>query len=204
MAKITKESTMQEVLDNYPSAQRALFRKYHIGGCHSCGYEPTDVLEVVAGKHNITDLDEVINFIEEAEQIDKRIQISPADTAAALKSGQKPRLIDVRTPMEWEMAKIAGAELISEELSYEIMNLPKDTPMIFYCHTGVRSMDAASYFAGHGFTGAKSLTGGIDAWSQAIDPSVPRYEAVRDPNTGRGVLRPLRSVVSQAEGCITK
>ena len=65
-------------------------------------------------------------------------------------------------------------------------------------------MDAASYFAGHGFSNVKSLTGGIDEWSQSIDPSIPRYEAVRDPNTGRGVLRPLRSVVSQAEGCVTK
>ncbi len=203
MSKITKDSTMQEVLENYPSAQRALFRKYHIGGCHSCGYEPSDILGVVAAKHNITDMDEVINFIEEAEQIDKRIQITPADTAAAMKSAQKPRLIDVRTPMEWEMAKLPGAELISEELSYQIMNLPKDISMVFYCHTGVRSMDAASYFAGHGFSNVKSMTGGIDAWSQTIDPSVPRYEAVRDPNTGRGVLRPLRSVVSQAEGCIT-
>lgn len=204
MTKITKDSTMQEVLDNYPSAQRALFRKYHIGGCHSCGYEPNDILGVVASKHNITDMNEVISFIEEAEQIDKRVQINAKDAAEALKSASKPRLIDVRTPAEWEMSKIPGAELITEELSYEIMNLSKETPMIFYCHTGVRSMDAASYFAGHGFSNVKSLTGGIDEWSQSIDPSIPRYEAVRDPNTGRGVLRPLRSVVSQAEGCVTK
>ncbi len=204
MTKITKDSTMQEVLDNYPSAQRALFRKYHIGGCHSCGYEPNDILGVVASKHNITDMNEVISFIEEAEQIDKRVQINAKDAAEALKSASKPRLIDVRTPAEWEMSKIPGAELITEELSYEIMNLAKETPMIFYCHTGVRSMDAASYFAGHGFSNVKSLTGGIDGWSQSIDPSIPRYEAVRDPNTGRGVLRPLRSVVSQAEGCVTK
>ncbi len=158
----------------------------------------------MASKHNITDMNEVISFIEEAEQIDKRVQINAKDAAEALKSSSKPRLIDVRTPAEWQMSKIPGAELITEELSYEIMNLPKETPMIFYCHTGVRSMDAASYFAGHGFSNVKSLTGGIDEWSQAIDASIPRYEAVRDPNTGRGVLRPLRSVVSQAEGCVTK
>jgi rhodanese-related sulfurtransferase len=200
--KITKDSTMQEVLDAYPSAQRALFRKYHIGGCHSCGYEPTDILETVAAKHNITDMNEVLNFIEEAEQIDQRVKINPADVAAAMQTDKAPRLIDVRSPVEWEMAKIPGSQLITEELSYQIMQWPKDTPMVFFCHTGVRSMDAASYFAGHGFTNAKSMTGGIDAWSQTVDTSIPRYEAVRDMTTGRARLQPLRSVVSKAEGCV--
>jgi len=202
--KISKDSTMQEVLDNYPSAQRALFQKYHIGGCHSCGYEPNDVLSVVAGKHNITDIDEVLNFIAEAEEIDKRVQISPADLAEALKSGHKPRVIDVRTHAEWETAHIDGAQLVDENISHEIMNSPKDSAWVFYCHTGKRSMDAASYFAGHGFTNVKSLTGGIDAWSATIDSTVPRYEIARDMNTGRGVIKPLRSVVSDAQGCVTK
>jgi rhodanese-related sulfurtransferase len=202
--KISKDSTMQEVLDNYPSAQRALFQKYHIGGCHSCGYEPTDILSVVAGKHDITDMDEMLNFIVEAEEIDKRVQISPADLATAMKSDKKPRVIDVRTPAEWETAHINGAQLVDENISHEIMSSPKDSAWVFYCHTGKRSMDAASYFAGHGFTNVKSLTGGIDAWSTLVDTNVPRYEVARDMNTGRGVIRPLRSVVSDAQGCVTK
>lgn len=202
MPTITKDSTMQEVLEAYPSAQRALFRRYHIGGCHSCGYEPTDVLEDVARKHNITDMSEILNFIEEAEQLDRRLQAAPADVDKAMKNGPRPRLIDVRTRPELEMAMIPGAEVITEELSHEMMGWPKDAPIVFVCHTGVRSLDAASYFAGHGFTNVKSLTGGIDAWSRLVDSSVPRYEAVRDMNTGRPMLRPLRSVVSQAEGCM--
>jgi len=201
--KITKDSTMQEVLDAYPSAQRALFRKYHIGGCHSCGYEPNDILATVAAKHNITDMDEVLSFIEEAEQIDKRIQATAVEVSAALKSANPPKLIDVRTPAEWDLAHIPGAVMVTEDMSYEIMKSPKDTPYVFYCHTGQRSMDAASYFAGHGFTNVKSMTGGIEAWSQTVDSNVPRYEIARDMTTGRGVIRPLRSVVSKAEGCIT-
>jgi len=193
---------MQEVLEAYPSAQRALFRRYHIGGCHSCGYEMTDVLETVAAKHSITDMDEILGFLEEAEAIDRRIQISPTDVAEALKTTNPPRLFDVRTPAESAVAKIEGAELVTEDVVQEIMHSPKDTPMVFYCHTGSRSMDAASYFAGHGFSNAKSMTGGIDAWSQAVDPSVPRYEAARDLSSGRAVLRPLSTVVSQAEGCV--
>jgi rhodanese-related sulfurtransferase len=201
-AKITKDSTMQEVLDAYPSAQRALFQRYHIGGCHSCGYEPSDVLGVVAQKHDITDINEILTFLEEADQADRRIQISPAEVSAALKSGNQPRLIDVRMPEEWKVAHIEGSQLINEELAHQIMGWPKDTPMVFLCHVGKRSMDAAAYFAGHGFSNVRSMTGGIDAWSRDVDATVPRYEIARDPQTGRGKLQPLRSVVSEAEGCM--
>lgn len=200
--KITPNSTMQEVLDNYPSAQRALFRRYHIGGCHSCGYEPGDILREVAARHDITDMAEVLAFIEEAEQIDQRIKISPKEVAEALKNGNKPRLIDVRTPDELKLAQIEGAALITEDLAQEIYSWPKDTSIVFFCHQGERSMDAASYFAGHGFLNAKSMTGGIDAWSREVDSNVPRYEVARDMTTGRPSLRPLRTVVSQAEGCV--
>ena len=200
-AKITKHSTMQEVLEAYPSAQRALFRRYHIGGCNSCGYEPKDILGEVAHRHHITDLDEVIEFIEHAEQIDRRIQVSPGDVAAALRSNRPPRLVDVRAPEEWELARIQGATLITEEQAQEMMHWPKDTPIIFYCHLGQRSLDATSYFAGHDFTDVRSMTGGIDAWSLDVDSSVPRYEVAPDPVHGTATLRPLRSVVSQTAGC---
>ncbi len=200
-AKITKRSAMREILEAYPSAQRALFRRYHIGGCNSCGYQPEDTLEEVAHRHDIFDLDEVIAFIEHAGQIDRGIHVTPRDVAAVLQSSIPPRLVDVRTPEEWELARIQGATLVTEELTQEMMGWPKDTSIVFYCHLGQRSLDAASYFAGHGFTDARSMTGGIDAWSLEVDPSVPRYEMESDPFQGRATLRPLRSVVSQAAGC---
>ena len=52
---------------------------------------------------------------------------------------------------------------------------PKDTTIVFHCHSGARSLDAAAYFIGHGFTDVKSMTGGINAWSEQVDPSVPKY-----------------------------
>jgi len=199
-AKTTKRSSMQEVLEAYPSAQRALFSRYHIGVGHSCGYEPDPILEEVAHRHDIHDLDEVIQFIEYSEQIDRLIHVSPTDVAAALSEKNPPRLIDVRAPDEWELSRIPGAMLISEELAQEMMHWPKETPVVFYCHRGQRSLDAASYFAGHWFKNVRPMTGGIDSWSLAVDLSVPRYEMARDPQ-GKAALRPLRSVVSQAPGC---
>ena len=200
-AKITKRSTMREVLQAYPSAQRALFRRYHIGGCHSCGYQPEDILEEVAHRHDIVDLDEVVAFILQADESDRHIQASPGEVAAALRSNTPPRLVDVRTREEWEVAQIPGATLISEELAQEMMQWPKDAPLVFYCHHGQRSLDAASYVAGHGFRNVRSMTGGIEAWSLEVDSAVPRYEVASDPDSGAPTLRPLRSVVSQAPGC---
>jgi len=198
--RITKRSTMQEVLVAYPSAQRALFGRFHIGGCNSCGYQPEDILEDVAHSHKIHDLDEVIKLIEDAEQIDQRLQVSPGDVAIALRSVNPPRLVDVRDPQEWDLARIQGAMLNSEALSKEMMRWPKGTLIVFYCHLGQRSLDASSYFAGHGFKNAWSMIGGIDAWSLHVDASVPRYELAGDVD-GKATLRPLRSVVSQAAGC---
>ena len=200
-AKITKHSTMQEVLEAYPSAQRALFSRYHIGGCNSCGYQPGDILEEVARRHDITDLEEVFAFIEDAEQIDRRLRRSPQEVATALRSSAPPRLIDVRPPEEWDLARIDGAMRMTDALAKEVMQWPQDTPIVFFCHLGQRSPDAVSYFAGHGFKNVGSMAGGIEAWSLEVDSVVPRYEVAPDPHSGGPALRPLRSVVSQAAGC---
>ena len=203
---VNSASTMQEVLAAYPNAQRGLFKRYHIGGCSSCGYQPTDTLEQVAHKHKIHDIDQVIAYIQrdEADALDRNMQLQPVDLAVALTDGPPLRLVDVRTPEEWELARIPGATLITEEVAQELMRLPRDTAIVFYCHVGARSLDAAAYYAGHGFKNVWSMTGGIDAWSNEVDVSVPRYEMAADPNSGGATLRPLRTVVSQQAGCRSK
>lgn len=193
---ITKRSTMQDVLQAFPSAQRALFSKYHIGGCNSCGYQPEDVLEDVVRRHNISDVEEVVAFLHTADESDRRMQVKVADVAKALRSAAPPRLLDVRGPDEWQIAHLAGATLVDEAVAQQVMTWPKDTPIVLYCHTGRRSLDAASYLSGHGFGNVRSMTGGIDAWSREIDTTVPRYEIVRDPASGRPALRMLRSALS--------
>ena len=85
------------------------------------------------------------------------------------------RLIDVRTQGEWETAKIQGAELLDEELKSELMQLPKETVLVMQCHHGHRSLRAGEQFVQQGFSQVYNLTGGIDSWSDHIDPSVPKY-----------------------------
>jgi hypothetical protein len=99
---INAASTMQEVLATYPSAQRGLFTRHHIGGCGSCGYQPTDTLEQVAQKHNIHDVNQVLAHIQrdEADAVDQNMQVQPFEVADVLRDGPFLRLVDVRTPEE--------------------------------------------------------------------------------------------------------
>lgn len=103
------------------------------------------------------------------------MEISPEDVHNALKE-DSVRLIDVRGEDEWNTARIEGATLASKALVDEMMSSwDKDTPIVFYCHSGVRSLNAVHFFAQKGFTNVKSMAGGIERWSLTVDSSVPRY-----------------------------
>ena len=173
--EITPQSTMQEVLEAYPSAQRAMFTRYHIGGCSSCGFQPTDTLEQVLKSKNVLDIDEAIAHITASQENDDKMQISPQELAGLLKEG-KVKLLDVRSKEEHQIVHMEGDQLLADELVQEIKEKwSKDTAIVLYCHFGQRSLDAASYLIGHGFTQARSLRGGIDAWSKEIDSLTPTY-----------------------------
>jgi rhodanese-related sulfurtransferase len=166
--------TMEQVTTAFPSAQRALFQKYHVGGCSSCGFQPTDTLASVAMNHGL-EVGEVVDHIQRSQDMEKDLEITVGETAALLKEG-KIKLLDVRTPQEYEIASIAGSVLADQNLAQEIMqSWPKDTAIVTMCHHGMRSLDAAAYLRGHGFSNTRSMSGGIDAWSLHIDSSVPRY-----------------------------
>jgi len=174
--QVTAESTMEQILGAYPGAQRALMRRYHIGGCSNCGFSPNERLGEVLSRHGVSDSDEVINHIRQSHEQEQRIQIDPAELAEALKWTEPPKLIDVRASQEQEVCKIDGALPASQELVQEMMaSWRKDTAIVVYCHKGVRSIDAASYLIGHGFTNVRSLRGGISAWAEQIDPGMTRY-----------------------------
>ncbi|WAS99494.1 rhodanese-like domain-containing protein [Nannocystis poenicansa] len=85
------------------------------------------------------------------------------------------RLFDVRTPQEQAIAAIAGARLLDEAARAEILELDRGTPLVFHCHHGMRSQQAAEFFVGQGFREVYNLRGGIDAWSREVDSGVPRY-----------------------------
>ena len=173
---IDPESPMSELLLAYPGAQRALFRKYHVGGCSSCGFAPTESLAQICQRNPHMDVAEVCAFLETSREEDRAMEITPEALRAAL-AGDKLHLLDIRTREEYDAVHIEGSELFSQALMQTIlMEWPRDAGLIVLIdHQGTRSLDAAAYFAGHGFTNVRALRGGIDAWSEKIDPELPRY-----------------------------
>lgn len=208
LLEIGPDTTMGEILSVYPCSRLGLFRRYHIGGCAACGYQPADTLAEVMREHNISDpLDAVIVCIRDSADVDAGLQILPAvvaatlqpeddsrllvlqspEVAAALQSGEKWRLIDVRSPEEWETLHIPGAQLLTVELKFEALDSwPKDTPIIFYSNKGNHSLEVASYFVAYGSTHVRSMAGGIEAWSGALEAAgdFASVSGTKDPQPG--------------------
>jgi monothiol glutaredoxin len=101
--------------------------------------------------------------------------LSARELKALLDQGTGLALFDVRTDLEIQLARIAGARVLDEAADEEIQRLPKDTMLVFHCHHGQRSRSAAEHYLAEGYTNVYNLAGGIDAWSTEVDPKVPRY-----------------------------
>jgi monothiol glutaredoxin len=100
--------------------------------------------------------------------------LTPAELKRMLDAGETLRLIDVRTEREHAIARIEGGQLL-EECATELEALDRETPLVFFCHHGTRSQNAAEQFLRDGYKRIYNLEGGIDAWSREVDPSVPKY-----------------------------
>jgi len=174
---INPQSSMSAVLTAFPGAQRALFRKYHIGGCSSCGFQPTETLEQVCARNGNLNVSEVLEHIRSSHEQDAKILISPQELAEMIRKGEPVKLLDVRSREEYQATHIEGSVLMSQQTVQEIMGRwPRDRAFIIVDHEGRQGLDAAAYFMGHGFDQVRCLRGGIDAWSQEIDKTVPRYK----------------------------
>jgi monothiol glutaredoxin len=101
--------------------------------------------------------------------------LSVKELKAWLDQGKAFELVDVRTDREREIAEIQGAKPLDRDAEEHLRSLEKSTPLVFHCHHGVRSRSAAEHFLSQGFKNVYNLTGGIDAWSQEVDPRVARY-----------------------------
>lgn len=174
---IHPDLTMGALLDAFPGARRALFAKYHVGGCSSCGFQLGETLAEVCARNEDMPVDEAIAHLLASQENDAAMQISAPALKAALESPTPPRLLDVRSREEFDAVRLPGAELMTQPLLEDFFHTgDKTQPIVVYCHHGLRSLDAAAYLIGHGFHEVKSLAGGIDAWSTEVDPAVRRYK----------------------------
>jgi rhodanese-related sulfurtransferase len=104
-------------------------------------------------------------------------QIQPADVKRRLDAGEAVTLLDVRQPEENAFCALPGSVLIPlGELPGRVAELePTCDLVVVYCHHGVRSLAGAAILAQARFPNVASMAGGIDRWSLAVDPNVPRY-----------------------------
>jgi len=111
-----------------------------------------------------------------AEEVGLNEEITVLELKARMDAGEKPLVIDVREPYEYAIARIPGTKLIPlgqiEERSGE---LDPESEIILQCRSGKRSADALNRLKAKGFKNLKNLVGGVLAWSDEVDPSVPKY-----------------------------
>jgi rhodanese-related sulfurtransferase len=102
---------------------------------------------------------------------------SDAGVAPNIARPDRPILLDVREPWEFEAASLPGALQMpmGDVTSRAHAELDPDAHIVVLCHHGQRSLSVAMWLRGQGFDRAQSLAGGIDAWSRSMDPAVPRY-----------------------------
>jgi adenylyltransferase/sulfurtransferase len=149
-------------------ALRMDFREFKLGKnsrCLVCGERPslTELLDYEAFCRTVH------------ERLDRVNEISVEELKEKLDRGETPLILDVREPVEHEIANIGGRLIPLNELPARLHELDTMHETVVYCHYGTRSARAVRLLIERGFATAKNLIGGIDAWSVRIDPDVSRY-----------------------------
>lgn len=103
-------------------------------------------------------------------------EITPRELGDAIKGGRRPALLDVREPYEFELVHLPDSRHIPlRDLPARLHELDPHGDLVVLCHHGMRALEAVDLLRGAGFARARSLAGGIDAWAEEMDPSMPRY-----------------------------
>ncbi len=134
--------------------------------CSLCGPNPT-IKELI-------DYEEFCGLTED-EGLSTEFQMDALKAAEMLRGGEIT-LLDVREPVEWQICHIEGAKLVPMgEVPYRVNELSTADNIVVHCHTGIRSARITQFLRELGFTKVWNLEGGIDAWAEKVDPSIPRY-----------------------------
>jgi len=174
--ELSANSAMGDLMQALPGAKRALFARYHLGGCQSCAFSDKETLAELCARSELG-ADEVLAHLLDSHRHDLSMLIDPAEAQARLREF---RLIDVRTREEHEAVRIASSEFLTQELQQAVFAGDSAAKILLYDHSGRHVLDQVAWFRGHGLHETYGLRGGIDAWSREVDAKIPRYRLEMD------------------------
>lgn len=175
-ADLTADSPMATILEMLPGARRAIFARYHLGGCQSCAFTNEETLADLCARSDIP-VGEMLEHLLASHVHDSAMLMEPAAARAEISA---LRLVDLRTREEHEAVTIAGSGFFTQELQQQLFAGDPGSRILLYDHSGGNVLDQVAWFRGHGLHGTYGLRGGIDAWSREVDPSIPRYRIEMD------------------------
>ena len=170
---ITENSSLEDLIKLYPSALTFLQKRYSIT-------EPVnpsrETLKDLAKKYSLPPPQIIFMEIQLQGASDAVEEITALEAQHLVQRVRPLKVIDVRESWERTFGSIPRSQILNDSLFSEALrSWPKDSEILFYCHFGVRSRDAAHEFFKNGFTKLYVIRGGIDAWSSQVDPTIPRY-----------------------------
>lgn len=152
-------------------AMRMRFRELKLrksADCPICGPNPT-IKELI-------DYEEFCGLRAPSEQVGEEFRITVEELKEKVDDGGQVVLLDVREPMEWEIARLDKAILMPvAQVPNRVNELSTADDIVVYCKTGVRSARITNFLRELGFRKVKNLVGGIDAWAEFVDPEMPTY-----------------------------
>ena len=136
--------------------------------CPICGTHPTI--------HELIDYEAFCGVNAPSERVSEELQITPEALRTKLQDVGNVVLLDVREPLEWEIAHLDGAVLMPvAQVPNRVSELSTADEIVVYCKSGVRSARVTNFLRELGFRKVKNLAGGIDEWADRVDPNMPRY-----------------------------
>ncbi len=170
---LSDESIRQGVKDyaNWQTIPQLYINKEFVGG--------SDVVEEMS---NNGELGEMFSKalpdmeISSPPPVAEVIEVTSIEASNILKEKPQIKLLDVRSPDERQTACIKNSELLDQKMVEDILDSwDRNREIMFVCHVGQRSRQAAQYFASQGFQKVYNISDGIKGWSSTVDPSVPQY-----------------------------
>jgi adenylyltransferase/sulfurtransferase len=136
--------------------------------CPACGAHPTVT--------RLTDYDAFCGVRGEEAPVTTRVpEIQVEELKRALDAGEDVFVLDVREPHEYQICNLRGLLIPLGELPARVHELDSARDIVVHCRSGARSAKAVEFLRGAGFTKVRNLAGGVLAWADRIDPTMPKY-----------------------------